>query len=180
MHEPKSSNFNRHAWLSTVIHLPVSDASKLVATALWHFSNESGFCWPNQDQIAQTICHKSIGRISQYTAELASAGVIRIDYVQGNGKFKSANYQLITPTDVGNNLLINNYINNVQGLKTLEHINSNGKLVPTSVGTFNNINGKLMPTYVGTQTDSLENYVVDGRDLRPPPPWAGVSTEAHE
>jgi len=180
MHELKSTKFNKHSWLCMVMRSTLSDGSKLVSMALWQFSNESGFCWPNQDQIVETIGHKSIGRISQYTSELASAGVIRIDYVQGNGKFKSANYQLITPTDVGNNLIINNYINNVQGRKTLEHINSNGKLVPTSVGTFNSINGKLMPTYVGTQTDSLDDYVVDGRDLRPPPPWAGVSTEAHE
>lgn len=172
MHNVESSKFNRHAWLSTVIQLPVSDASKLVSTALWRFADESGFCWPNQDQIAQAIGHKSTGRISQYTTELASAGVISIDYVQGNGKFKSANYQLITPTDVGNNLIINNYIKNVQGLKTLEHIDSNGKLVPTSVGTFNNKNGKLTPTDVGTRAYSLNDYVVDGRDLRPPPSWA--------
>lgn len=172
MHDLESSKFNRHAWLSIVLQLAVSNGSKLVAAALWCFSNESGFCWPNQDQIAQAIGHKSIARISQYTTVLASAGVIRIDYVQGNGKFKSANYQLITPTDVGNNLILNNYINNVQGLKTLEHIDSSGKLVPTRVGTFNNNYGKLTPTDVGTQACSFDDYVVDGRDLRPPPSWA--------
>ena len=180
MHDLESTKFNKHAWLCVVMQSTLSDGSKLVSMALWRFSSESGFCWPNQNQIAQVIGHKSIGRISQYTTELTSAGVIRIDYVQGNGKYKSANYQLITPTYVGNNLNINNYINNVQGLKTLEHISKNGRLAPTSVGVLNNINGMLMPTYVGYQSTSLDDYVIDGRDLRPSPSWAEVIAEAHD
>lgn len=104
MHDLESSKFNKHAWLCMVMQSALSDGSKLVSMALWRFSSESGFCWPSQNQIAQAIGHKSIGRISQYTTELASAGVIRIDYVQGNGKYKSANYQLITPTDVQRSL----------------------------------------------------------------------------
>lgn len=179
MHDHEYPKFNRHAWLSLVMQLSVSDGSKLVSMALWRFSDESGFCWPNQNQIAQAIGHKSVGRISQYTKELALAGVIRIDYVQGHGKFKSANYQLLTRTHVGINSNKNKGINNVQGFKTLEHISNSGRLAPTSVGAITNNYGKLMPTHEGTQSYSLDNFVVDGRDLRLPPSWAGVETKDH-
>jgi hypothetical protein len=157
MNHLESPKFNRHEWLSEVLASGLGNGPKLVAGALWRFANESGYCWPNQDQISQAIGHKSIGRISQYTKELSTAGVIKINYMQGHGKFRSANYQLVTPTDVGYNLIKNININNVQGLKALEHINNYGKLMPTDVGIRNN---------------HYDDYVVDGRDVRPPPSWA--------
>jgi len=79
---------------------------------------------------------------------------------------------LTTPKEAGNNLNLNNYKSNVQRIKTIEHISNNGRSAPRSVGAINSIDGKLMPTYVSNQSNSSDDYVVNGEDVTPPPPWA--------
>ncbi len=155
MNDIASQSFNRHQWLRDVLKINDLHALKLPAAALWGFADKNGYCFPNQDHIANSIGMKSIGRISEHLHRLQDLGLLEISYSQGYGRWRSANYQLISPTVVGINspLITNSFLGTSKALK-------------------NNMNRtKLTPTEVGVVVET-DDYVVDGKDTRPPPSWA--------
>jgi hypothetical protein len=156
MSENCGIEFNRHQWLQEVMKMNDIHYVKLHAVALWKFADSSGFCYPNQEQIIKAIGLKSTSRTSATLRDLGLLGFIQINYVQGNGQWKSANYQLTIPTNVGSNspLNTNHFFETLKSLK-----NNRSKKRPT-------------PTPVGVQVEIQDDYVVDGKDTRPPPPWA--------
>jgi len=170
MSEKCETEFNRHQWLQEVMKMKGMHGVKLHAFALWKFADSSGFCYPNQEQIIETIGQKSTGRTSQILHDLRLLGFIQINYVQGNGKWKSANYQLTIPTSVGSNspLNTNHFFETLESLKNNRRIK---QLTPTVVGASRST-GELTPTGVGVEVETQDDYVVDGKDTRPPPPWA--------
>ena len=156
MNDFASQRFNRHQWLKDVLKINDLHALKLPAAALWGFADANGYCYPNQDQIANSIGMKSTSRLSEHLHRLQDLGLLRISYAQGYGYWRSANYQLISPTVVGTNstLITNSFLGTSKALK-------------------NNMNRtKLTPTEVGVVVETEDDYVVDGKDTRPPPSWA--------
>ena len=177
--------FNRHAWVQGVMCSSVSDAATIRAFSLWKFSDAVGFSWPNQEQIEAAVGHTGIGRTSQFIKELVEAGFVAVGYQQGNGKFRSANYQLCWPTVEGVNSPPTLSTNYLSSLRTTDIEKNYGVLAPpmggtdvkkflvappmeggaVSVGWLASTNGGI------ADQSSMEDFIVNGRDIRQQPEW---------
>lgn len=156
----------RHEWLSRVLQVPGHHAAKIIAAGLWSFADQNGFCYPNIEQIAQRTGHQSDGRISKYLKYLAESDFIRIGRQKNPAGWNSNNYQLVLPTLVGSNSPMTNTFSGAPAPEKEQAMD----LAPTGVGAEDN--GDLAPTVAGAAVMSINDYVVDGVDTRPPPDWA--------
>ena len=164
---PGSPGF-RHEWLKQVAMRPGLLQAKHVAVALWSYSDEQGFSFPNIDQIARRAGYKSDSRVSQHIKFLVDAGFVRIGRQRvANGRY-SNNYQLVLPTAVGSNSPPSTSISGLYGPEILKK--GTGEIAPTEVGAVK-VDGELPPTQVGGALPTPRDHVIDGIDTRPPPTW---------
>ena len=164
---PGSPGF-RHEWLKQVAMRPGMLQAKHVAVALWSYSDERGFSFPNIDQIAQRAGYKSDSRVSQHIKSLVDAGFVRIGKQPvANGRF-SNNYQLVLPTAVGSNSPTSKSISGLEGPEILKK--GTREIAPTEVGAQRN-SGELSPLAGGNGHDRSNDFVINGVDTRPPPSW---------
>jgi hypothetical protein len=77
--------------------------AKMTGFAIWQYADKSGYCWPNQTEIASARGLETTKRISQQVKELKDAGFLTVGKAHGNGKWRSNNYQLHLPTTEGTN-----------------------------------------------------------------------------
>ncbi len=176
-----SEIFNRHEWLRRYSRLPGRRASKLVAVALWSFSNESGYCYPTLEQIANRIGYRSTSRISEHRREIEDAGFLQTKSKPGLQQWRHNVYQLVIPTTVGRN---SPDTESNRTLDSHEGRPNTGELAPTKAGAFENQEsneptmvgstkeyGELVPTSVSPDKESRADFVADGKDTQTAPSW---------
>jgi hypothetical protein len=97
-------NYHPFFWVHGLLgSRTISDGAKLTGLGIWKYASKSGYCYPNQTEIASARGIKSTGRISQHVKELKHAGLLTVGKARGNGKWRSANYQLHLPATEGTN-----------------------------------------------------------------------------
>jgi len=160
----------RHEWLKRVSASSLSPGPKRIAVALWTFADNTGKCYPNVEQIASRLALKSDSRVSEHLKALKSSGWIAIGTQQGNSGWNSNNYQLLIPANVGTNSPSTLKIS-LGPIAPEKLVNLGVELAPTDVGAADGV-GELIPADAGHPLNSLEFYIVNGKDTRPPPDWA--------
>ena len=158
----------RHEWLSRVLRVPGHHAAKIVAAVLWTFADKNGFCYPNVEQLAQATGHRSDSRISQYLNFLADSEFVRIGRQKGSAGWDSNNYQLVLPTQVGSNSFTTK---DLSGAPAPERYKNSEELAPTGGGANSDVE-EIGPTWVGPEMPTIDDYLIDGVDTRPPPDWS--------
>jgi len=174
-------------WLNVMSpDVNISSAVKMRLFSLWLFADTNGYCWPNQSDIESRIGCKSIGRTSEYLKKAEELGYVIIGRLKGKGNYESCNYQLSLPTLVGTNKPSTLSTSKDNALNRALLIKSNGLLAPPNGGVTTAYSygllappdggasvssDLLVPTPVGVPA-SLEDFIVDGRDVRDAPSWA--------
>ncbi len=88
---------NKYQWLSLLMQSALGNGAKLRGFAIYSFTNDQGFAWPNQLDIEKAIGGKSISRTSQFTKQLEKAGWIKINHLKIDAMKSSNNFQLTLP-----------------------------------------------------------------------------------
>lgn len=90
-------SINKYEWLALLMKSDISQAAKLRGFAIYTFTNDMGFAWPNQIDIEKAIGSKSIKKTSKYINFLKNAGWIKVEKIRIDAMRSSNGYRLSLP-----------------------------------------------------------------------------------